>query len=69
MLVVFMSCGLQERKEMRGVGGGDNVCVTEKHATGYRAEGSANGWDRDEEIATLCPGERERPRLVKDLVA
>lgn len=60
---------LQEREEMRGVGGGNEVCVAKEHATSYRAEGSADWWEGDEEVATLCPREGEGPRFLEDLVA
>lgn len=54
---------------MRGVSGGDDMCVTKEHVTSYRAEGSANRWEGDEEVATLCSREGEGPCLLKDLVA
>ena len=53
---------------MRGVSGRDDVCVAKEHTTGYRAEGSAHRWKRDEEVATLCPREGKGPRLLKNLV-
>jgi hypothetical protein len=53
---------------MCAVCGGDDVDIAKEHATSYRAEGSADQWECNEEVATLCPREGEGPRLLKDLV-
>ena len=53
---------------MSAVSGGDDMCVAKEHANGYRAEGSADRWEGNEEVATLCPRKGEGPRLLKDLV-
>lgn len=66
--IALVSDGFQEREEMCAVSGRDDVCVAKEHATRYRAEGSADRWEGNEEVATLCPREREGPRLLKDLV-
>lgn len=66
---MVVSRGLQEREEMRGVSWGDDVRVAEEQATSYRAEGSANRWEGDEEVVTFRPREGEGPRFHEDLVA
>jgi len=38
---------------MRGIGGGDDVCILEEQATSYPAEGCTHQGKSDEEDATL----------------
>jgi hypothetical protein len=68
LLLLLLLLLLQEWEKMRRVCGGDDVCVSEKEAISYPAEGLTHQGEGDEEVATLGRWEREAPCFLEDLV-